>query len=182
MVPQANTNAYHARLLEAILFIAERPVTYEEIMQKLHLKDEKEREKLLTVLKQNLEKRKSFVEILEVEKEQAILMQINPSVKKELDVFRTKKTMSPELLQTLAYIALKQPIKYTDLKEKRGSKAKKHVEELEREGFIDLTPSGRTKVIRTTLFFASVFNLDPDTVREKFKEEVKKRMLDILQK
>ncbi|NVM30358.1 MAG: SMC-Scp complex subunit ScpB [Candidatus Helarchaeota archaeon] len=182
MSAKSDESSYYIRLLEAILFVAERPVSVEEIKQKLHLKEEKELDQLLSVVKQNLEGRRSFIEIVDAEEGQSVLMRIEPTIKRELDVFRTKKTMSKELMQTLSYIALKQPLKYTELRQMRGNKAKSHVEALEREGFIKVDPSGRTKVLTTTLYFASVFNLDPDNVKETFKEEVKKRMLTIIDK
>ncbi len=182
MTSKAAPTTHYTRLLEAILFIAERPVSIEEIKQSLHIKENGELEGILNKLKENLEKRKSFIEIITVEQEQSIQMQINPTVKKELNVFQTKKTMSKELMQTLAYIALKQPVKYSELRQFLGSKVKAQVENLERDGYIRLTPSGRTKVLSTTLYFASVFNLDPDHVKETFKDEVKKRMLDMIKK
>ncbi len=182
MSAESQQSSFYIRLLEAILFIAEHPVAIEEIKQKLHLKENKELDSLLSMLKQNLERRKSFIEIINADQGQSIEMRIDPTVKKELDVFRTKKTYSKEIMQTLAYIALKQPIKYSELKKSRGGKTKEHVQALEREGFIRVDPSGRTKVLTTTLYFASVFNLDPDNIKETFKEEVKKRMLTIIEK
>ncbi|NVM53950.1 MAG: SMC-Scp complex subunit ScpB [Candidatus Helarchaeota archaeon] len=173
-------NLYYARLVEAILFIAERPVSLEEIKQRLYTKGD-ELDKLLAFLKQNLEQRKSHIEIINPEPSQ-IEMRIKPAIKKELDVFRTKKALDKELMQTLAYIALKQPIKYSELRKFRGRKTKEHIADLEREGFIRVDPSGKTKLLTTTLYFASVFNLDPDNIKETFKEEVKKRMLEIIKK
>ena len=181
MTSKSDTNAYYLRLLEAILFIAERPISIDEIKQKFTIKNDSEIEVLLKSLRQNLEKRKSFIEIIEVDQGQSIQMRLDPTVKKELDAFRTKKTLSKELMQTLAYIALKQPLMYSELKKVRGQKVKDHIEALEKEGFIKVEPSGRTKVLTTTLYFASVFNLDPDHVKEKFKEELKKRVRQVIE-
>ena len=181
MSPKSASTSQNTRLLEAILFIAERPVSIEEIQQSLHIHEEGDLEKIIKKLRENLEKRNSFIEILKVDQEQAVQMQISPTVKKELDVFRIKKTMSKELMQTLAYVALKQPLKYSELRQFRGTKVKEHIEKLEREGYINITPSGRPKVLSTTLYFASVFNLDPDRVKDTFKDEIKKRMLDMIQ-
>lgn len=176
------TSSHYIRLLEAILFIAERPVSVEEIKASLHLKKEEDFDKFLNKLRENLEQRQSFIEIIEMDQGQTILMQINPTVKKELDVFRTKKTLSKERMQTLALIALKQPLNYSELRKLRGGKVKEQVESLEQEGYIAITPSGRSKLLTTTLYFASVFNLDPDLVKETFKDEVKKRMLEMIKK
>jgi len=102
--------SFHARLLEAILFIAERPVSLDEIKQRL-LINEDEIAQLISLLEQNLKARNSFIELVKSEQGQAFEMRINEGIKKELDAFRTKKSLSKDLLQTLAYIALEQPIK-----------------------------------------------------------------------
>ncbi len=173
--------AYYTRLLEAILFIAERPIAVEEVKQRLNIKDDGKLNKLIGRLKENLEKRQSLIQIVEVDDGRAIQMRLESAVKRDLDVFRTKKALSKELMGTLAYIALKQPIKYGELKKFRGSKVKEQLEALEKEGFIKIEPSGRTKVISTTFYFASVFNLDPDNLKETFKDEIKKRMIKIIE-
>ena len=170
-----------ARLLEAILFIAERPVSIEEIKQRLNIKDEQELSKILGLLKENLEKRNSFIKILGVDQGRSVQMSLEQEKKRELDGFRTKKSLSKELMGTLAYIALKQPIKLADLKRVRGGKSKEHLEALEKEGFIKIERSGRNKVILTTSYFASVFNLDPDNLQETFKDQIKKRMIKLIE-
>ena len=181
MAAQSNSTAYYVRLLEAILFIAERPVSVEEVKQRLNIKEEETLTNLLGKLKENLDKRQSYIQIVGVDQGRSIQMRLDPEIKHELDGFRTKKALTKELMGTLAYIALKQPIKYSDLKKGRGSKVKNHVEALEKEGFIKVELSGRTKVVSTTLYFASVFNLDPDNLKETFKEEVKKRMKKLIE-
>jgi segregation and condensation protein B len=171
--------AYHARLLEAILFIAERPVSLTEIKQKLMIDDD-EIAQLISLLEQNLKVRNSFIELIKSEQGQAIEMRINEGIKKELDAFRTKKSLSKDLMKTLAYIALEQPLKYGDLKKVRGQKAREHVEALEREGYIKHEPSGKTSILTTTLYFASVFNIDPDHIKETFKEQLSKRTQQLI--
>lgn len=180
MTSKSDSFSYYARLLEAILFIAERPVSVKEIKQKLNIKEDKELNHLFEILKENLEKRKSFIQINEVDKGQSIQMILSQDKKRELDAFRIKKALSKDLMGTLAYIALKQPIKYSELKKVRGNKVKDHIEALEKEGFIKIEPIGRTKLMTTTLYFASVFNLDPDNLEETLKKELKKRMINLI--
>ncbi len=181
MGSKSSSSAYYIRLLEAILFIAERPVSSAEIKQKLNIQDDQELNRLLAILKENLEKRKSFIEIVELDQGQSLQMRLMPDIKKELDGFRTKKALSKELMATLAYIALKQPLRYSDLRILRGAKVKDHIEALEKEGFINVDSTGKAKVLTTTSYFASVFNLDPTNLKEKFKEELKKRMTSLIE-
>jgi chromosome segregation and condensation protein ScpB len=65
MPSNPDMTVFHARLLEAILFIAERPVSLEEIKQKL-LINEEEIAKLIALLEQNLKARNSFVELVKL--------------------------------------------------------------------------------------------------------------------
>jgi segregation and condensation protein B len=174
--------SYHARLLEAILFIAERSVSLEEIKQKLMIKDDNEIEELIALLEQNLRNRNSFIEIFKSENGQTIEMRINNAIKKELDAFETKKTLSKDLMKTLAYIALEQPLKYNELKKVMGKRTKEQVDALEKEGFIKVDPSGKTFLLTTTLYFATVFNLDPNHIKETFKEEITKRIQELVDK
>jgi len=167
---------HNIRLLEAILFIAERPVSIEEIKQALFLTDENQVTELFSLLEQNLKDRNSFIEIFKSEEGQSIEMRINDAIKKELDAFQTKKTLSKELMKTLAYIALEQPLKYNELKKVMGHKTKEQVDALEKEGLIKVEPSGKTFLLTTTLYFATVFNLDPNHIKETFKEEITKRI------
>ncbi|MHA1130240.1 MAG: SMC-Scp complex subunit ScpB [Candidatus Helarchaeota archaeon] len=177
---KSDSDTYYTRLLEAILFIAERPIAIEEIKMRLSIKDDNKFNPIIEKLRENLAERRSFIEIVELDQGRAIQMRLNPAKKREIEKFRTKKVLSKDLMGTLAYIALKQPIKYGALKKFRGSKAKAHIEALEKEGFIDIKPSGKTKILTTTLYFASVFNLDPDNLKETFKAEIKKRMMQLI--
>lgn len=182
MTSEFDIAAYHARLLEAILFIAERPVSTEEIKQKLLIKDDNELAELIALLEQNLKDRNSYIEILRSEQGKAIEMRINEAIRKELVAFQTKKTLSKELVKTLAYIALEQPLKYNELKKVMGKKTKEQVDALEKEGFIKVDPSGKTFLLTTTLYFATVFNLDPNRIKETFKEEIAKRIQQLIDK
>ncbi len=169
------------RLIEAILFIAERPVSVEEIKQKLNIKEDKDFNHYIQILRERLQQRKSFIQISEFEEGRSIQMGLDSEVKRGLDAFRTKKAIPKELMGTLAYIALRQPVKYSDLRKIRGSQVKEHVEQLEKEGYIKMEAIERTKVITTTLYFASVFDLDPDNIKDTFKREIKKRMKKMIE-
>ena len=62
-------------------------------------------------------------------------------------------------------IALKEPIRQTDLKELRGSNAYEHVQELLEKGLISRTrdKNGRSYNLKTTPKFAEYFKLKGDT-------------------
>lgn len=68
-------------------------------------------------------------------------------------------------LRTLSVIALKEPIRQTDLKELRGSTAYEHVQELVEKGLISKTrdKNGRSFNLKTTPKFKEYFKLKGDT-------------------
>ena len=79
-------------------------------------------------------------------------------------------------LQTLVYIALRQPILQSDLVTQRGTHCYDHVKDLVEKKFIDSVPEGRSKMLTTTQLFSDYFGLDTDRIRMKaqLKHKVKK--------
>ena len=73
--------------------------------------------------------------------------------------------LKPAVLRTLSVIALKEPIRQTDLKELRGSTAYEHVQELLDKGLISRTKdkNGRSYNLKTTPKFSEYFKLKGDT-------------------
>ena len=71
--------------------------------------------------------------------------------------------MSPAVLKTLTVIALKEPIRQTELKEMRSS-AYEHIAELLEQGLISRSKdkNGRSFNIRTTKKFQEYFKLKGD--------------------
>ena len=72
--------------------------------------------------------------------------------------------LKPAVLRTLSVIALKEPIRQTDLKELR-SNAYEHIQELLEKGLIIRTKdkNGRSYNIKTSPKFAEYFKLKGDT-------------------
>jgi segregation and condensation protein B len=81
-------------------------------------------------------------------------------------------------LQTLVYIALKQPILQSDLVAQRGTHIYDHVKELEEKKFVDAVAEGRSKMLTTTQLFSDYFGLDSDKV--KLKAQLKFQLKRIL--
>ncbi len=65
-------------------------------------------------------------------------------------------------LKTLSYIAYRQPVPQSHVIDVRGHHAYQHLRQLEDLGLINREKTGRTKVIRTTEFFADYFSLSHD--------------------
>ena len=80
----------------------------------------------------------------------------------------TQTELSKTLMETLAVIAFKYPIKQSDLIKIRTNKAYDHLNELEQMGYITRQKHGRTKLIKLSQKFFDYFNLPPDRLKETF--------------
>lgn len=82
----------------------------------------------------------------------------------------TKTELSKGLMETLAVIAFKYPIKQSDVIKIRTNKAYDHLKELEGLGYITRQKYGRTKLIKLAQKFFDYFDLPEDKLRETFKD------------
>jgi len=82
-----------------------------------------------------------------------------------------KPLLSSGPLKTLSYIAYRQPVPQARVTDVRGHHAYSHLNQLEEQGLIQRERAGRTKVIRTTEFFADYFGLSRDlkTMKQQLK-------------
>jgi len=80
-----------------------------------------------------------------------------------------KQTELPKsLTETLAVVAYKSPAKQSEIIRIRHNKGYKHLDELEKAGFITRTKKGRTKEITLTQKFYDYFELSPEQLKKKF--------------
>ena len=80
-----------------------------------------------------------------------------------------KQTELPKsLTETLAVVAYKSPAKQSEIIKIRHNKGYKHLDELEKSGFIMRVKKGRSKEITLTQKFYDYFELSPDQLKKKF--------------
>lgn len=82
----------------------------------------------------------------------------------------TETELSKSVMETLAVIAFKYPIKQSDLINIRTNKAYDHLRELESAGFISRKKHGRTNLIKLTDKFFQYFDLPEEQLREQFQD------------
>lgn len=82
----------------------------------------------------------------------------------------TETELSKTILETLAVIAFKYPIKQSDLIKIRTNKAYDHLKELEEMGYITRQKHGRTNLIKLTQRFFEYFDLPEEKVKEVFSD------------
>ena len=145
--------------IEAVLFITARAVTTDEISNILDAEKEDIEEAMLELIMDY----SSRVGALEIDDEDGYIIQVKEDY---IDIVELlcPVDLKPAVLRTLSVIALKEPIRQSDLKELR-SNAYEHIQELLEKGLITRTKdkNGRSFNIKTSPKFAEYFKLKGDT-------------------
>ena len=145
--------------IEAVLFITARVVQIEEIAEILGEPAEQVEEALLELIMDYSAREGA----LEIDDENGYILQVKTE---HLDIVEKlcPVELKPAVLKTLTVIALKEPIRQSDLKELRGGDVYEHVAELVEKGMVSKTrdKNGRSFNIKTTPKFAEYFKLKGD--------------------
>ena len=151
-------NTLKARI-EAVLFITARAVSTDEISNILDVEKEDIEEAMLDLIMDYSSREGA----LEIDDEDGYIIQVKEDY---IDIVELlcPVDLKPAVLRTLSVIALKEPIRQTDLKELR-SNAYEHIQELLEIGLIIRTKdkNGRSYNIKTSPKFAEYFKLKGDT-------------------
>ncbi len=152
-------------VIEAALYASGRPMSISELADIVKTDIESVR-KILRKLIKDYTSRNTALEIVELPNERFVL-QLKPELTPKIASLIPGGLLSYATLKTLVFIALKQPIKQSELVQMRGAHVYEHVRELEEKKFIQVIPEGRTKVLTTTDLFADYFGFDYDKIRMK---------------
>ena len=159
---------FHRNLIEASLYAAGRPLTIEEISNKLEI-SKKEVEELINEVAFDYLERSTALVIAQIG--DRYQMQIKPEYTEKVSKFAKGGAIAERYLRTLTIIALKQPILKSTVIKLRGSGAYEHVKYLIDYGFIDAVKKGRTHELTTTDKYSDMFGLPKD------KTELKRVMI-----
>lgn len=142
--------------IEAVLFVTGRAVDLKEIAKILN-EDEQEVEDALLALIVDYSSRDGA---LEIDDENGYILQVKDEY---IDIVEKlcPVDISNAVLKTLTVIALKEPIRQSELKDLRGSNAYEHVQELVDKGLISRKKdkNGRSYNLKTTPKFAEYFKI-----------------------
>ncbi len=145
--------------IEAVLFITARAVTTDEISNILDAEKEDIEEAILELIMDYSAREGA----LEIDDEDGYIIQVKEDY---IDIVELlcPVDLKPAVLRTLSVIALKEPIRQSDLKDLR-SNAYEHIQELLEKGLITRTKdkNGRSFNIKTSPKFAEYFKLKGDT-------------------
>ena len=163
--------------LEAALYVSGRALTLEELANIIS-KSLSTTQKLLDELSFEYNKRNGALEVVALPRDR-YAMQLRPELTPSVGRLIPGGLLSFTTLQTLVYIALKQPIIQSDLVNQRGTHCYDHIKELVEKKFVEAVPEGRSKSLTTTPLFADYFGLDHDRI--KLKAQLKFKMKKILE-
>ena len=159
---------FRRNLIEASLYAAGRPLTIEELSNKLEF-SKKEVEELINEVAFDYLERSTALIIAQIG--DRYQMQIKPEYTEKVSKFAKGGAIAERYLRTLTIIALKQPILKSVVVKLRGTGAYEHVKYLIDNGFIDAIKKGRSHELTTTDRYADMFGLPKD------KTELKRAMI-----
>lgn len=142
--------------IEAALFVSTEPISLEQLCRIAGAEKEQVRS-AVEALKKEYENRKSAIEIRSIGEEHYI-MQARDEFSAPL-LSLVKPAVQHEVLKTLSFIAMKQPITQAETVKARGYRAYAHIKELAAKEFLQAAPKGRTLMLTTTQKFADYFGL-----------------------
>jgi len=157
-------------LLEAALYVAGRPLDLRTLASVLKTRSKNKARRLAKTLMETYKNRETALEILELQDERFVMQlktEYTPQVRRL--AFRPLLSVGP--LKTLSYIAFRQPVAQTQVIDVRGHHVYDHLKQLEELDLIARERAGRSKVLRTTEFFADYFGFSHDlkTMKQQLK-------------
>ncbi|MFX1478421.1 MAG: SMC-Scp complex subunit ScpB, partial [Promethearchaeota archaeon] len=155
---------FHRNLIEASLYAAGRPLTIEEISNKLEF-PKKEVEELINQVAFDYLDRSTALVIAQIG--DRYQMQIRPEYTEKVSKFAKGGAIAERYLRTLTIIALKQPILKSTVIKFRGTGAYEHVKYLIDNGFLNAVKKGRSYELTTTDKYADMFGLPKDKFQLK---------------
>ena len=149
-------------LLEAALYVAGRPLDLKTLGAVIGTRSRRKTRRLARMLMKKYRNEETPLEVLELGDKRFVLQlkkEYTPNVRK----LSIRPLLSTGPLKTLSYVAFRQPVLQTQVTEVRGSHAYGHLKQLENMDLIIREKAGRTRLLRTTEFFADYFGLSHDT-------------------
>jgi len=157
-------------LLEAALYVAGRPLDLKSLGSIIKTRSKRKVQRLVSILMEEYKNRETALEILELEDERFVL-QLKAEYSPQVQRLAIRPLLSKGPLKTLSYIAYRQPVLQPQVVDVRGHHAYGHLGQLESMGLISRERVGRTRLLRTTGFFADYFGLSHDlrTMKRQLK-------------
>lgn len=152
--------------LEAALFLADEPISKDEIADILDLGSMGYIDMLIEEFEEELEDEARGLEL--VETPEGYELKVDKEHLEHVSHLAPHQDLNEGQLRTLSLIAYNSPVEQTDIVEIRGNRAYQHIKELVSRGFIDKEKDGRTAILDVTDHFLDYFGIDSI---EEFKRQ-----------
>ena len=157
-------------LIEAMLFISPHPVKLSDIYSVLKI-PKKEIGNILNEMKQN----NNYKGLEIVNENNVYYLKVKDEYLDYVRKFNQNREFSRAEIQTLSYIAYKNPLNQSDVIKTRGNRAYEHIKSFLKEGFIDMEPNGHTNEITITRKFLDYFGMNSaEDMRKYFESQMMK--------
>jgi len=146
--------------VEAVLYIAGRPLTLDEISENAGVARSAVK-KVLELLEREYDERGAAFTIRQLPGERFV-MELREELAPIAEKVAPDAVLSEEVMRTLSLIAYLQPVKQSAIAKVVGKAAYSHIRELEIKGFVKSEHEGATRMLRTTDYFSEYFGLSKD--------------------
>ena len=171
VAPDTRRERRRLALIEAALYVAGRPLDLKTLASVIRTRSKKLVQHLARTVKEDYDNRNTCLEILELEDERFV-MQLKAEHSPRVQRLAMRPLLTAGPLKTLSYIAYRQPVSQKQVLNVRGSHVYGHLKQLEELGLIARERVGRSRIIRTTQFFADYFGLSHElrTMKRQLKK------------
>ncbi len=168
---QESKKAQRLALIEAALYVAGRPLELKTLASVIRTRSKNLVKQLVSTLKKEYDDRNTSLEILELQ-DSRFVMQLKAKYSPKVQRLAMRPLLTAGPLKTLSYVAYRQPVPQSQVVTVRGHHVYSHLKQLEELGLITRERRGRTRVLRTTQYFADYFGLSHDL--RAMKRQLKK--------
>lgn len=168
---EGRSEALAKPIIEAALFLSDRPLTLERLRSISGLRSRKSVEAVLEELRREYEESGRAFTISRFRGER-FMMHVKPEwlvlVKRHVG----RAVLSVGMLRTLSFIAYHQPVDKSTVAAVRGGRAYAQIRELIERGLVEVEKKGRTSLLKTTKLFAELLGVEdnPAAIRRKIQE------------
>ncbi len=168
---EGRSEALAKPIIEAALFLSDRPLTLERLRLISGLKSRKSVEIVLEELRREYEESGRAFTISKFRGER-FMMHVRPEWLALVKRHVGKTVLGVGVLRTLSFIAYHQPVDKSTVAAVRGGRAYSQIRELVERGLVEMEKKGRTSLLKTTKLFAELLGVEdnPVAIRRKIQE------------
>jgi segregation and condensation protein B len=145
-------------IVEAALYVSGRPLDLKTVGSVLGTRSYRRVKSLISDLAEKYSKLDGALEIIELQDDRYV-MQLRNDYLPEVKRLSMRPLVSRATLQTLAYVAYRQPVAQAHVALVRGGAIYSQIRELRKLGLVSTEKLGKTQILKTTDVFSDYFNL-----------------------